>query len=189
MLIQRLGDGTGLHLERLARYVLAAIPGCRALRRQRTHSTDLDVVCVLEGVDLDFRSDLGRYFVCECKDWKDAVDFSAFAKFCRVLDSVKCKFGIIFSRVGISGEGKERDAELEQIRVYQDRGMIIVIINDDDLHAIGSNLITMLRRKYEETRLDLRLTGMLTPASDAAVPNQPAPQRSQGRVGRVQRAH
>jgi hypothetical protein len=91
-----------------------------------------------EPLDLDFRSNLGRYFVCECKDWRDnPVDFTAFAKFCRVLDSVKCKFGIIFSQLGISGEGKERDAGLEQIKVYQDRGMVIVVINKEDLRSIA----------------------------------------------------
>ena len=41
---------------------------------------------------MDFRAELGRYLVCECKDWADrAVDFTAIAKFCRVLDSAKCK--------------------------------------------------------------------------------------------------
>lgn len=171
MLIDSLGHGTGQVMEQLAKYLLGAIPGCRALSRQRSHSTDYDVVCVTEGVDLDFRSDLGRYFVCECKDWADPVNFSAFAKFCRVLDSVNCNFGIILSRAGITGEHRERDAELEQIKVYQDRGMVIIVIDEEDLRSIakGANLITILRRKYEKTRLDLAVTGVLTATPEVAM--------------------
>jgi hypothetical protein len=150
------GDGTTLEL--LAEYLVGAMPGCRASRRQQSHSTDYDVVCTLEGLDLDFRSELGRYFVCECKDWEKPADVTAFAKFCRILDSVKCRFGILFSREGISGEGKTRDAEREQLKVYQDRGMVVVVISELDLQAVaaGENFITMLRSKYEAVRLDLR---------------------------------
>jgi hypothetical protein len=56
----------------------------------------------MAGMDVDFRSELGRYFVCECKDWKGPADFASMAKFCRVLDSTKSRFGILFSKNGIS---------------------------------------------------------------------------------------
>jgi len=97
-LMNNLGDGSGKNLERLAAYLLSCMPGCRTTIREHTPSTDYDIVCSVEGFDIDFRSELGRYFVCECKDWNKPVDFSALAKFCRVLDSTKSKFGIIFSR-------------------------------------------------------------------------------------------
>jgi len=83
---------------------------------------------------------------------------TAFAKFCRVLDSVKCRFGILFSSEGISGTGKSEDAAREQLKVYQDREMVVVVVTRDDLErvAAGGNFITMLRSKYEQVRLDLR---------------------------------
>ncbi len=157
-LLSRLGAGDGKALEQLAHYLLSAMPGCRAYMRQRSESTDYDVVCTLEGWDLDFRSELGRYFVCECKDWSYPVDFSAFAKFCRVLDSIKCRFGILFSKHGITGVGRTKDAEREQLKVFQDRGMVIVVVSEEDLDRVasGPNFITMLRSKYEKVRLDLR---------------------------------
>lgn len=157
-LLDKLGAGDGLALERLAHYVLSAIPGCRAYRRKRSASTDYDVVCGMEGVDLDFRSNLGRYFLCECKDWESPANFSAFAKFCRVLDSAKCQFGILFSKEGITGTARNTDATREQLKVFQDRGMVVVVVGLKDLEQIagGANLITMLRAKYEEVRLDLR---------------------------------
>jgi hypothetical protein len=156
-LMSKLGDGSGRYLERLAAYLLSCMPGCRTTVRENTPSTDYDIVCSIEGFDVDFRSELGRYFVCECKDWEKPVDFSTLAKFCRVLDSTKSKFGIIFSREGITGEGITKFAEREQLKVFQDRGMVIVIVNQDDLIQVinGVNFITLLRNKYKKIRLDL----------------------------------
>jgi len=157
-LISRLGDKTGKGLERLAHYVLSCIPGCRTARRKRSGSTDYDVVCSIEGPAIDFREEVGRYFVRECKDWAAPADFSAFAKFCRVLDSVKARFGIIFSSEGITGEKGGTDARLEQIKVFQDRGLVIVVVNQRDLDAVatGVNFVSLLRAKYEQVRLELR---------------------------------
>jgi len=156
-LLRRQDDSSGRTMELLGEYVLSCMPGCRTTRRERSRSTDYDVVCSIEGLDLDFRSELGRYFVCECKDWKRPVDFASFAKFCRVLDSIKSRFGIIFSRKGISGRGKTQDAAGEQLKVFQDRGMVIVVVDENDLLLVaeGQNFTTLLRRKYEVVRLDL----------------------------------
>jgi hypothetical protein len=129
----------------------------RTYRRKRSHSTDYDIVCSLDGVEQDFRSELGRYFVCECKDWKGPADFSAFAKFARVLDSTKSRFGILFSREGITGEDRTRDASREQLKLFQDRGIVIVVVSQKDIEVIiqGVNFISLLREKYETVRLDL----------------------------------
>lgn len=156
-LINQLGEPSGKILESLATYLLSAIPGFRAMSRCRSQSTDYDVVCAVEGIGIDYRAELGRYFVCECKDIKHSIDFSIIAKFCRVLDSTKCKFGILFSPKGISGEGKGTYAEREQMKVYQDRGLVIVVLDREDLEIIanGGNLVTLLRDRYERVRLDL----------------------------------
>lgn len=157
-LIEGLGEPTGKVLERLTEYLLSCMPGCKTSRRNRSESTDYDVVCSLQGPDIDFRSELGRYFVVECKDWKKPVDFGTFAKFCRVLDSVKCKFGIVFSKKGITGEDRNSDAEREQQNVFQDRGMVIIVVKESDLEYVagGGNFIALLRNKYVRVRLDLR---------------------------------
>ncbi len=158
-LIEKLGEPSGKVLEKLAEYLLSCMPGCRTSRRCRSESTDYDVVCSLQGPDIDFRSELGRYFVVECKDWKAPVNFSSFAKFCRVLDSVKCRFGIIFSKHGLTGEDRNSDAEREQLKVFQDRGMVIIIVDQEDMDYVstGGNFIALLRNKYEKIRLDLKV--------------------------------
>jgi hypothetical protein len=156
-LIDSLGEGTGNALEYLAEYLMASMPGCRTKRRQRSASTDYDIICSMEGLDVDFRSELGRYFVCECKDWKDPADFTVMAKFCRVLDSTKSKFGVLFSKTGISGSTRTEFAAREQLKVFQDRGVVIVVLELGDLETVasGGNLIQLLRDKYEAVRLDL----------------------------------
>jgi hypothetical protein len=156
-LLAQTGDRSGKTLELLADYLLSAMPGCRTYRRKRSYSTDYDIVCSLDGFDLDFRSELGRYFVCECKDWSAPADFSAFAKFARVLDSTKSRFGILFSREGITGQVSTSAASREQLKLFQDRGIVIVVVTRDDISAVidGHNFITLLREKYETVRLDL----------------------------------
>src|SRR5262249_2390027 len=145
-LMGRLGAGDGKDLERLAEYLVGAMPGCRTYRRARTYSTDHDVIGSVEGPIADFRSELGRYFVCECKDReKGKASFPDVAKFCRVLDSVKAKFGIIFCTTGHSGEAEAVDADREILKVYQDRGIVLVVVDRDDLQRVaeGANFISM----------------------------------------------
>lgn len=158
-LLSQLGDGTGHTLELLAEYLMSCMPGCRTRRRQRSGSTDYDLICAMEGSEVDFRSELGRYFVCECKDWNSPADFTVMAKFCRVLNSTKSQFGILFSKHGITGTGSTRFAEREQLKVFQDRGIVIVVLGLADLQMVasGANLTSVLRKQYKSVRLDLRM--------------------------------
>ena len=98
LLLSKLGDPSGKTLERLASYVLSCVPGFNPSTRRRSRSTDYDIVCSVKGLNLDFRSELGRYFVCECKDWKKPADFSTIAKFCRVLDSTSVTLEFFFQQ-------------------------------------------------------------------------------------------
>ena len=110
-LLSKLGDGTGKQLERLAEYLLSVMPGCRTYRRAISISSEYDLICSTEGLEVDFRSELGRYFICECKDWDHPADFTTMAKFCRVLDSIKSRFGVLFSKNGITGAGNTTYAD------------------------------------------------------------------------------
>ena len=66
-------------------------------------------------------------------------------------------FGILFSKEGISGQNTTQNAEREQLKVFQDRGMVIIVVNYDDLLKAmeGINFTNLLRSKYEKVRLDL----------------------------------
>ncbi|MBI4623463.1 MAG: hypothetical protein HY736_09640 [Verrucomicrobia bacterium] len=151
---EKFGGGDGQAMELVCDYLLSCIPGCRTSRRVRGKNKEHDIVCSFDGLEVDFRAEFGRHFVCECKDWKKPVDFGAFAKFCRVLDSTKSRFGILFSRAGITGAS---GAEREQQKVFQDRGMVIVVIDEEDFRKAeaGENFVSLIRDKYERVRLDL----------------------------------
>ena len=157
-LLSQLGDGTGKTLERLAEYLLSCMAGCRARGRRESLVTEYDVVCSMNGNYIDFRSEFGRYFVCECKDWKSRAGISVIAKFCRILDSTKARFGILFSSAGITGMDDAAFAAREQQKIFQDRGLVIIVIDETDLEAVarGENFINILRNKYEDVRLDLK---------------------------------
>lgn len=107
---------------------------------------------------MDFRSEFGRYFVCECKDWNVPADITAMAKFCRMLDSIKARFGLLFSSSGISGARDTSDAAREQLKIFQDRGIVVVVLDRNDLESVaaGVNFIAWLRDRYEAVRLDSR---------------------------------
>jgi hypothetical protein len=157
LLLTEMGDGSGRSLERLAAYVLECMPGCRPRFRMRTPSTDYDVVSALDGTYADFRSEIGRYVLCECKDWKTPADFTTMAKFCRVLESAKSSFGILFSKKGITGESRTTDAAREQFKIFHEKGIVIVALDESDLARIarGASAVTILREKYERRRFDL----------------------------------
>ncbi len=125
--------------------------------RTRSESTDYDVVCAPEGTPLDFRSELGRYFLCECKDWDKPADVTAARKFAGVLRSAKCRFGIIFSKNGISGETRTKSAERELLKIFQQDDVAVIAFSESDLTRVasGANFIAVLRAKYEQIRLDL----------------------------------
>lgn len=157
-LMSKLWAKDGKALETLSGYLISAMPGARVAVREKTKSgSDLDLVCEVDASHTDFRQELGRYFICECKDWKRTVNLTHVLKFCRVLDSVKARFGILFSRRGISGEGTDHNSHHELQKLFQDRGIVIISIDRGDLEQVcdGHNLIDIIRRKYQNIRLDL----------------------------------
>jgi hypothetical protein len=156
-LLKGIGKSGGKNLERLAHYLISAMPGCRARMGMRSPSTEYDVLGLLEGHFVDFRADLGRYILCECKDWKKKANFTAIAKFSRVVESTKATCGIIFSREGITGEGTTRYAERELLKLFQGHGIAILVVRLQDLQDVanGRDFIEILRSKYEAVRLDL----------------------------------
>jgi hypothetical protein len=158
-MLSKLGAGDGKALERLAHYLLNCVPGFRARMRARTPSTDYDVYCAVEGPTYDFRSELGRYFLCESKDWGSPADVTTALKFAGVLRSAKCRFGVIFSKNGISGQGDVKYAERELLKIKQD-GITILAISEADLKDVagGTNFFSMLRDQYERVHLDLSKT-------------------------------
>lgn len=156
-LYNKLGEGDGQSLEILTSYLLGSIPGIRSKYRQKTKSSDLDVINIIEGNFGDYRNEVSRYFICECKDWESTIGSSIIRDFQSKILSKKTNFGILFSKKGITGNGKDTDAQNEIRTAYQGSGIVILDVSLPDLKLLieGANLIVLLRGKYERLRLDL----------------------------------
>lgn len=63
----------------------------------------------------------------------------------------------MFSKKGISGKKRRKDAAIEIIKYFQDREKIVIVISEFDLTEIaaGTSFLTILRNKYENIRFDL----------------------------------
>ena len=154
----RNGSGDdGRVLERLASYLMSCIPGVTTRRRTPTSGTDLDVFCSFEGALHDFRADLGRHWICECKDTAGPVGFAHVAKFGRVLDASKCKAGVLFAPAGTSGVDDAWYAAREITKLFQQHGIAILVVDKSHLERIGTgeSFISILRSVYETVRHDL----------------------------------
>src|SRR5262245_50098840 len=79
-LLNQLGDGSGRTLERLAQYLMSSMPECRTRTRERSGSTEYDVICTMEGFDLDFRSELGPEFYLRMQRFKGSSGFQYHGK-------------------------------------------------------------------------------------------------------------
>ena len=87
-----------------------------------------------------------------------ALQADAFDSMTDIIMCLIAFIGILFSKKGISGAQNTTDAEREQLKVFQDRGMVIVVIDEKDLDFVadGGNFINLLRQRYEKIRLDLK---------------------------------
>jgi len=87
----------------------------------------------------------------------------------------------MFSKHGITGTRRRQDADLEQLKVFQDRGMVIVVITEEDIKSVitGANFISLLRSKYEKVRLNL--SGRTTAEDQLAAKKPEKPKKTTNR--------
>lgn len=150
-------DVDGKDLERLATYLLGAIPGFEVRSAFRAGDTEYDGIVRNTGPKYDFRADLGFYLLVECKDWKEPVGVPEVSQFINKLVLQDCRGGILFSALGITGDGRNRDAELQLLKAHYRAGKVIIVLSQEDFRsaASGKNLVSMLRDKYESVRFDI----------------------------------
>ena len=156
-MVARLGDKQGKNLELLMFYLLICIPGIRAQMRLRTRTCEFDIVGSIDGTYADFRSELGRYFACECKNRKSKSGYPDLAKFAMSLLGIKSQLGIFVSTNGMSGQANTTDAKATIQRIYSESGTVIIAIDKNDLLRVknGANFVDLMQIRYEQVRLDL----------------------------------
>ncbi len=150
----------GRALENLAFYLILLIPGCvprkNVLMEKRIFESDVVVHNLSQSPSLTTEL-LGRHFLIECKSSKkEKMGVSEIGYFLYKMRLTHTKFGILFTRRGITG--KERlEAGFDLIRLAYNRdGRVCVVVDNKDLEGIKSGkeiyFWMMLLRKIEEMR-------------------------------------
>jgi len=85
--------------------------------------------------------------VCECKDRSVPAQLYCYGKILPGAGFGQIPLRDTVLKKGISGEGTHRDAALEQLKIFQDRGTVIVVVDQRDLDRVadGANFISLLR--------------------------------------------
>lgn len=117
-----------------------------------TQTSEIDLICEYLG---DPRSSLfealGRYFIVECKNWKETVGAKHIRDFHGKMDAASVQLGIFFSRNGISGKTRNDDAQGEIRGIFKQHKRLIIVITLDDVKAIiqGANLHAIIDERCD----------------------------------------
>ena len=141
----------GKALEKLASYLFLLIPGWFPSRNHRdeedVYENDL-VVSNLNPQGNLAAELLGRYFLVECKNWKDNVPLADIGYFFHRMRLTHCSFGILFAKSGVTGNTEKDNAGRGAIRrsYHEDRNLCIVLGKEelDKLERRETTLWTML---------------------------------------------
>ena len=151
-------------LENLAAYLVSLISGCFPVTKSETKDFENDLVVrnlsrvVSPALDL-----LGRYFLVECKNWKNRVGSHEVAYFANRVRYGRATFGLLFAREGITGEGTDDADKIKEgegakfmlNRVFHQDGVVVAVVTRDDLERIQAGTETFLQvllRKHDEVR-------------------------------------
>jgi hypothetical protein len=147
----------GKTLEDLAFYLLTLLPGCvpRCNVRDEDRASEADIVVrnLIQVANLTAEL-LGRYFLVECKNWEEPIGSPEVGYFLYRMRLTHARFGIIFSRGGISGGEDETFARALIRRAFHEDGNVCVVVDDKDLGKLqGKDAFWwMLLEKIESLR-------------------------------------
>lgn len=132
-------------MEDLASYLFLLLPGWIPRRNllDEFNSYETDIVVRNLSSSRDFLSDLfGRHIYVECKNTKDRVGVKDVGYFLYRMRLTHSKFGVIFSKSGITGNEDEEKASYSLIRKgFHEDSSVCIVINRQDLNDL-------LERKY-----------------------------------------
>jgi Restriction endonuclease len=152
-------DEKGKALESLAKFLFDSVPSLHCkYRNLRTRSSEIDLVIEYSrsNMAIPLFDELGRYCLVECKNWSKPVGVGSVRDFMGKLDKCKIKFGIIFSRNGVTGVDSGVDA-LREIQSRYDRdGVYVLVFSLEELKDISNstNFCDALDSKADGLRFD-----------------------------------
>ncbi len=135
----------------------------------RTLTNEIDILVNWSKEALQLNIDrvyefMGRSFLCECKNYMGSVDVTYVGKFVSLLNVSKTKFGIIFSKDGISGKNIWKDGKGLVRKIALSQGTYIIDITWDDFQKIynkQANILGIINDKYEAMKHDIDYTSYI----------------------------
>lgn len=123
-------------LEDLAFYLFLLLPGCvprrNLLDEDLAFESDIVVRNLNQVANLTAEL-LGRHFLVECKNWEKSVGVRDVGYFLYRMRLTHARFGIIFSKGGISGGSDEKAACALIRRAFHEDGSVCVVVDNEDL--------------------------------------------------------
>ncbi len=128
-------------LEQVATYLLLTLPGCvpRPKLLDQDQAFESDVVVRNLAPTPTFATELfGRQFLCECKNWSSPADAAAIGYLLFRMRQTHSKFGVIFSKKGVTGDVKQGKAARALLRrAFHEDGVTCVVINEEHLKQLA----------------------------------------------------
>lgn len=139
--VRKYSSQKGKALEDIAFYLCLLLPGCvphsNVLAKKQVYETDI-VVQNLSSSSSVVTDLLGREFIVECKNRQVGIRVSEIGYFLYRMKLTHTKFGILFTRKGITGD-KSHSAGAELIRqAYQLDDLLCIVLTDIDLDELSS---------------------------------------------------
>lgn len=148
----------GITLEKLGVYLLDCVIPFKVTHDEKTPINQLDgliEVLPFKGHN-PFLSEIGRFFLGECKNENESVGITHVSKIQNNLSKHRMNLAVLFSRKNIAGAGKFEGAQGEVISAFRANGERILCIPFDDLKTICTakiNFLSYLKEKDKELRL------------------------------------
>lgn len=101
---------------------------------------------------------IGEGFLCECKNYTGTVNVTYIGKFYSLMKVSGVKFGIIFSRNGISGKNIWEDGKGLVRKIALKEDIYIIDISWDDFKSIydrKKNIMNIMNNKYTAMKYDI----------------------------------
>jgi hypothetical protein len=143
-------------LERLAELLFDRID-CLEVRERNHNTGSSEIDLIVEhnrNCDDSIFDEYGRFFLVECKNWKEPVGAKQIRDFKQKMSNRHVNLGFIFSKNGISGAKKGKNAKLEINSEFKTNKTAILVFDVKDLEDIsaGSGLYKMIDQKLFNLR-------------------------------------
>ena len=148
----------GKAFEDLATYLTLLIPSWLPQKNvspdEKPYEHDIVISNMMSSDNLEVDV-YGRAFLAECKYLNHAVSANEVGYFLHRMHLTHTKFGIIFTKDGISGEDQDRYAQNQISRAYQQDKRICIVFDETDLNKLETGNVSfraMLLKKVNDLR-------------------------------------